>query len=64
MNTTTALRDAAAQAMVFYTSGEPRAAAQVLRDIAAKIEAETDAYEADRFDDDGLLDHQRARTQA
>lgn len=62
--TTTALRDAAAQAMVLYASGEPRAAVQMLRDIADKIEAETDAYDADRFDEDGLRDHQRARTEA
>ena len=62
--TTTALRNAAAQAMVLYASGEPRAAVQMLRDIADKIEAETDAYDADRFDADGLRDHQRARTEA
>ena len=62
--TTTALRNAAAQAMVLYASGEPRAAVQMLRDIADKIEAETDAYDADQLDADGLRDHQRARTEA
>ena len=62
--TTTALRDTAAQAMVLYAAGEPRAAVDVLRKAADMIEAETDAYDADRFDADGLRDHQRARTEA
>lgn len=57
------IRDAASTALVAYAKGEPRLAATLLRNAAEMIDAEADAYDAYRFDADGLADHQCARSE-